>query len=289
MDTDKVIGIAGAGTMGAALARRFLTRDYQVHVYNRTPEKVRPLQESGARPATGPEQLLERVPVVLNLLRDGGATRQVLLAAGLDWQGRLLIQMATIAIEESRSLAQEITDRGGQYLEAPVLGSVPQVMSGELMIMVGGRRCLFDAQQPLLQVLTERDCVYVGPVGSAAAMKLAFNQLIASLTTAFAASHAFLKKEALPMDLFMDLLRKSALYAPTFDKKLTMMEARHFDPTNFSLENMHKDIRLIESAFQSRGISNLVLQAVRTIVERSMEKRMGDADYSALYEGLFDV
>lgn len=283
----RALGVMGTGLMGSAMTRRFLQQGFQVHVYNRTAEKTDPLRAAGALVAASVEDLVDRTPVTLSMLRDHSASEQLLLDSNIDWMNRQLIQMATIGVDESKSLARHIEERGGKYLEAPVLGSIPQTLSGELMIMAGGERQLFDAHQSLLQVLAAKELTYVGPVGSAAAMKLAFNQLIVSLTAAFAASHAFLKKEDVPLDLFMSLLRKSALYAPTFDKKLSMMNARRFDTANFSLENMHKDLRLIEGAFKARGISTQALKGVQAIVERAMDKRLEQADYSALYEGVF--
>jgi len=59
----------------------------------------------------------------------------------------------------------------------------------------------------------------MGEVGSAAAVKLALNQLIASLTAAFSLSLGFVQRQGTDVELFMQILRQSALYAPTFDKK----------------------------------------------------------------------
>jgi len=286
MDAIRAIGVLGTGLMGSAMTRRYMQQGYQVHVYNRTAEKTAALQAAGALVATSAGELVDRTPVTLSMLSDGRVSEQLLLADNVNWMNKQLIQMATIGIGESRTLAQEIEGRGGSYLEAPVLGSVPQALAGELMVMAGGNRMLFDAQQPLLQVLAEHDLVFVGPVGQAAAMKLAFNQLIASLTTAFSASHAFLKKENVSLDLFMGLLRKSALYAPTFDKKFPLMESRRYDMANFTLQNMVKDVELIEAAFNAQGISTEALKGMQTIMERAMEKKLDQADYSALYEGV---
>ena len=74
---------------------------------------------------------------------------------------------------------------------------------------------------------------YVGKVGKASALKLALNQLIASLTAAFSVSLSYVQKNEIDSELFMDILRKSALYAPTFDKKLANYESQNFDKTNF--------------------------------------------------------
>ena len=59
----------------------------------------------------------------------------------------------------------------------------------------------------------------MGPVGAATAVKLAMNQLIGTLTTAFTMSLGLVQREGISVEAFMDIVRQSALYAPTFDKK----------------------------------------------------------------------
>lgn len=287
MDNQKRIGLIGTGLMGTAMARRFLDCGHPVLVYNRSLEKTAPLQQAGATVAASPNQVLEQTDVTLSMLRDYEASRQILLTDRMDWKNRSLVMMSTIDVAESQFLSRSVEERGGRYLEAPVLGSIPQTLTGTLLIMAAGNRPLFDALLPILKVLGRDDTVFVGPAGSAAAMKLAFNQLIASLTTAFAASHAFLKKEKVSLELFMDLLRKSALYAPTFDKKRLMMEKRQYDSANFSLSNMLKDMGLIERAFSRQGLANDALKGVQAIMERAMGKHLEQADYASLYEAVW--
>ncbi len=281
------LGLIGTGRMGSAMARRLLSQGVSLWVCNRDSKKALPLGELGAHVEADPGRMLGQVDVVLAVLRDGSASKEVLLGSCMDWQNRCLIQMATISPSESLELERRVMAGGGEYLEAPVLGSVPQALAGELIIMAGGERDLFEKLHPLLRILSSRDCLHIGSVGRAAAMKLAFNQLIVSLTTAFAASHAYLKKNDVSVALFMDLLRRSALYAPTFDKKLPLMERRDFDSANFTLENMHKDVALIEAEFFQNGIAARPIRAVREIIERAVAKGLGEKDYSVLYEAIF--
>jgi 3-hydroxyisobutyrate dehydrogenase-like beta-hydroxyacid dehydrogenase len=68
-----------------------------------------------------------------------------------------------------------------------------------------------------------------------------------------------------------------------------MMESRQFESANFSLQNMLKDVLLIETAFSARGISTQALKGVQATMERAMVMGLEKADYSALYEGVFDT
>ena len=55
-----------------------------------------------------------------------------------------------------------------------------------------------------------------GPVGKAASLKLALNQLIATEISAFALSLGLVQRAGVPIDTFMAILRESALFSPAF-------------------------------------------------------------------------
>ena len=88
--------------------------------------------------------------------------------------------MGTIAPAESVALGREAASLGASWLEAPVLGSGPQARSGELIVLCGGGPPLFARCRPLLERLGTGP-VLVGETGTAAALKLALNNLIGSL------------------------------------------------------------------------------------------------------------
>ena len=130
------------------------------------------------------------------------------------------------------------------------------------------------------------DVRHVGNVGSAAALKLALNQLIGSLTAAFATSLAYVRAEGLDAETFMEILRPSALYAPTFDKKLgRMLDAEYANPT-FPLRLLRKDIDLFIRSARAAGVEPQVAQAVLAVADTALAKGFADGDYAALAEGL---
>ena len=108
----------------------------------------------------------------------------------------------------------------------------------------------------------------MGPVGTAATAKLAMNQLIGSLTAAFSMSLGLVQKEDLDIEKFMSIVRESALYAPTFDKKLTRMRDRNFSNPNFPTKHLLKDMNLFAQAAQDRGIDATVAAGVSQLAQK---------------------
>lgn len=281
------IGILGTGLMGAPMAMRLQASGYEVAAYNRTARKLEPLADQGITAKSDPADLIADCDCTLLMVSDAAAiagtlftpTTQAALAQ------RTLIQMGTIAPAESRDIAAQVVAAGGQYLEAPVLGSIPQVKDGTLIVMVGSTPEQFQQWQPVLQTLGKQ-ILHLGPIGAGAAVKLAMNQLIGSLTTAFSLSLALVQREAIDTDAFMEIVRNSALYAPTFDKKLERMLNRNFEQPNFPTKHLLKDMKLFSQAAATAGLSPTLSDSVATIVAAAIDQGLADKDYSALYSAV---
>ncbi len=281
------LALLGTGLMGRPMAHRLLQAGHSLSVYNRTVDKTAELARAGATVVSIPAAALRGAEAVVLMLSDAAAIDAVLLdrTARTELAGRRVIQMGTIAPSESRLLAQAVTQARGSYLEAPVLGSIPEAERGTLLVMVGGSREDYEASLDLLRVFG-LDPVHLGPVGSAAAAKLALNQLIASMTAAFALSLAWVERSGLEVESFMQLLRSSALYAPTFDKKLPRLRAHDYDNPNFPTRHLLKDVELFLREAVGLELGTEALKGVRRRLQAAAARGYADADYSALYEAI---
>ncbi len=286
-DSKTPIGLLGTGLMGSAIAQRLQALGQPLQVYNRTLAKTQPLADLGISVAESLEVLLDQAEILLLMLSDAAAIETTLLVEPQRSRllGKTVIQMGTIAPDQSLAIASQVTAAGGQYLEAPVLGSIPEARSGQLILMVGSSPEQFAQVQPLLQNLGPAPRS-IGPVGSAMALKLALNQLIAAETSAFALSLRLVQAQNVPVEAFMDILRDSALYAPTFDKKLSRMVDHQYANPNFPTKHLLKDVRLFLQAAQGAGLQAESLAGIETLLERAIAQDLGDQDYSALADAI---
>jgi 3-hydroxyisobutyrate dehydrogenase len=222
---------------------------------------------------------------VVLMLADMAAIRAVLLtpASLTILRGKTVIQMGTIAQEESLVLQAEIEQVGGWYCEAPVLGSLTEAKAGTLFVMVGGTEDQFAQWLPLFRALS-REPRLVGPVGKAAALKLALNQLIAAEISAFALSLGLVQRAGIPVDTFMAILRESALFAPTFEKKLPRLLSRDYQHPNFSTRHLMKDVELFLKEAAGYGLITSSAEGIRPVLEQTIALGLGEADYSAIFE-----
>jgi 3-hydroxyisobutyrate dehydrogenase len=282
------IAFLGTGLMGRPMAERLLSSGHLLVVYNRTREKAEPLAAAGAELAATPQAALTGAELVILMLADAAAIEETLFANAVAPKlpaGLTLVQMGTISPPQSRGFKERWEKAGGEYLEAPVLGSTPQAREGNLVVMVGSTEDQYERWLPVLERFSP-DPLYIGPVGKASALKLALNQLIASLTAAFSFSLGLVRRSLVDVDQFMKILRSSSLFAPTFDQKLPRYLRRDFSAPHFPTRHLLKDVRLVLEEGKSAGLSTEALEGVREIVEKAVAVGLGEEDYSSIYEAV---
>jgi len=139
------------------MATRFLGAGYEVYGEERTREHAQYLVDAGLRWCDTPREVAEAADTVFTSIPDDS----VLEAVGSGPDGileglapeKIWVDLSTVSPRASREMAGRVRARGAIMLDAPVSGSVPQVQSGTLTIMVGGDEEAFARVEPVLQVL----------------------------------------------------------------------------------------------------------------------------------------
>jgi len=281
------VAFFGTGLMGLPMAEQLLKDGHSLTVYNRTASKAQPLKAQGARVAASPGEAVKQAGCLITMLTDAPALEQVIFQSGVDdFSGKTLIQMSTIGPSESVAFKQRFEAAGGEYLECPVLGSITEAKSRSLILMVGATRGQFERWSGFFKAFGPHP-KHVGEVPHGAALKLAFNQLIPSLVSAFALSLSFVQKQGVHVDDFMELLRVSALYAKAFDNKLPRMLTRNFDNPNFPTRHMLKDIDLLLAEARAKGLNTEGIEGIRRLLKQTVDSGLADGDYSAVYQTVF--
>jgi 3-hydroxyisobutyrate dehydrogenase len=163
-----------------------------------------------------------------------------------------------------------------------VLGSRPEALAGTLQLMAGGSTAALERARPVLADLGGEPH-HLGPVGAALTTKLALNQLIASLTHSFSLSLHLVQRGGVAVEAFMAILRASALYAPTFDKKLAKELADDYANPNFPTAHLRKDLQLFLQAATGAGLNTEGLAGLARLLEGATAAGLDDLDYSALH------
>lgn len=280
------VSILGTGLMGMAIAERLMSLGHDVVVYNRTLSKLEPLQKQGAAVARTAAEAIQASHCSILMLSDASAIQEVLFAGVRpNFQNRTIIQMGTIAPQESLTLGKEIRSGIGDYFEAPVLGSIAETKTGKLIVMVGGSPEQMERWNAVLSCFSEEPLL-IGPIGQAAALKLALNQLIAMHITAFSWSLGLIQRSGGDANMFMNVLRQSALMAPMFDKKLPRLLNHDYTNPNFPTVHLLKDVNLCLKAAQDTNLQTAPLKGIQHTLQMAVTQGFTEVDYSSVFEAI---
>src|ERR1700742_3157207 len=163
------VGFIGLGVMGAPMARNLLAAGFDVVAWNRSAGPLEELAAAGARAADGPGAVAREADVVISIVKDDAAVREVLAgpegAIAAARPGSLVIDMSTVSPAAARELAEEAAAREGAFLDAPVSGGDVGARDGTLSIMVGGEAAAVERARPVFEVLGSR-VTHVGAAGA---------------------------------------------------------------------------------------------------------------------------
>jgi 3-hydroxyisobutyrate dehydrogenase len=229
------------------MAGRLLAAHHDLVVYNRTPERARPLEQRGAKATATPRELASGVDIVFSSVANDAALEQVMFgpdgALAGTRAGCTVIEMSTVNPRTSRRLHEAALSKRVSVLDAPVSGSTVQAEQGQLVIFVGGEEDVYQKCQSILSVLGGKT-FYLGPSGAGATMKLCVNTLLGLGVQALGEAIALGLKAGLPRERFLQVLGETAVVSPSQKAKLENARKDEYPPA-FALPLMLKDFGLI--------------------------------------------
>jgi 3-hydroxyisobutyrate dehydrogenase len=278
------VAILGLGIMGSGMAHRLLSAGFPLVVYNRSPEKCTPFGKKGASVAATPREAASRSQVILTMVANDEASRDVWLGndgalAGAS-EGSLLIECSTLSATWIRELASKAQQRGCRFLDAPVTGTKPHAANGELVFLVGGSADAVDAARPIFSVLG-RETVHLGPVGSGALMKLTNNFVCGVQAASFAEALRFIDVAGLDRAKAVSILTGGAPGSGIVKRVADRVGSGDYTP-NFALRWMAKDLSYALREAEAKETTLRTVAAALSLFQHAIEEGHGDEDFSAV-------
>jgi 3-hydroxyisobutyrate dehydrogenase-like beta-hydroxyacid dehydrogenase len=248
------IGFIGLGRMGSAMAANLVKGGHDVAVFNRNPEKSRPLLELGAHQAASVADACTGEAVITMLADDAAAADIALADDGIVGNLRrdaIHISMSTISVPLSKELARAHVRAGQRFVSAPVFGRPEMAAAAKLFIVAAGDPAAVEACQPLFGAMGQRT-ISIGTDPSAANLvKLSGNFLFASAIEALGEAVALVGKAGIDRQAFVDLITSTIFPAPAYKTYGDLIAGNNFQPARFALPLGFKDIRLTLAAAES--------------------------------------
>ncbi|MBV9260549.1 MAG: NAD(P)-dependent oxidoreductase [Pseudolabrys sp.] len=283
------VGVAGLGKMGAAIAARLMEVGHQVTVWNRSPDKAKPLADAGAKVADSPAAVAKASEIVITILTDAPAIDTVYGGAnGLlsgDVKGKLFLEMSTVRPETQVALAAKVKAKSASLVECPVGGTVGPARQGKLLGLVGAELADFAKVKPLLDQLCRR-VEHCGPVGAGESVKLAVNLPLMIAWQAYGEAFAICRHVGFEpkrlVDLFTDISATNNAFKARAPMIATMLEGGDPGPTTFDIASAVKDLKTMRDEGKARGVDLPLIERTLACFEEANAAGLGAQDGAAI-------
>lgn len=272
------IAFLGMGAMGTRIANHLLAAGHALHVWNRTPERCQPLVAQGATAHGSPKAAAQAADVVIAMVADDEASRQVWLdkAAGAIYglnETAIALEYSTLTPGWSQALAQVMCDRNHPFLAAPVVGSRPQAEAGQLIQLVGGEAVTLASVQPILAHHSAA-IHHVGDASASMALKLAINTLFGIQVAALGEILGLLGKTGMTPTTAIDWLNQMPTTSPALKGIGNLMSAQTYAPL-FPIDLVEKDFRYAQALAHATDSNVPAIDAVRSIYQNAQQAGYG--------------
>jgi 3-hydroxyisobutyrate dehydrogenase len=280
------IGWIGAGRMGAAMASRLASAGEDVTVWNRTRAKAEALSDYGCGVADAIADLRDR-DVVFTMVSAPADLEQVLtgeggLLADADHVPGVVVDCSTVDGETSAAMRKVCTERGVDFLSAPVSGNGKVVRAGLLTLVVSGPEETWLKVAPLLDHLGQ-GATYVGEGDVARLAKICHNVMLGVVTQCMAEVTVLAEQGGMSRAAFLDFLNKSVMGSTFTRYKSPAFVHLDYSPT-FTPLLLRKDFDLGFAAAHDLDVPMPVAAAAAAAVQASVSSGRVDEDFAILLD-----
>lgn len=278
----KHIGFIGLGNVGAKLAGSVLRNGFDLTVRDLDKTLAQPFIDQGALFAESPRQMAESVDVVITSLPSPQASAEVMEAedgvlSGLS-NGKIWAEMSTTDEAEVRRLGALVTAKGASPVDCPVSGGCHRASTGNIAILAGCEREVFDRMLPLLKTMGRR-ILHAGPLGSASVIKVMTNYLATANLVSLCEALVTSKMVGLDLNTVYEAIRISSgnSFVHETESQVILNGSRDI---NFTMDLVLKDIGLFQKIAEDAGVPLEISPKLIEIFEDGKE-RYGPREWSS--------
>jgi 3-hydroxyisobutyrate dehydrogenase len=259
----KKIGFIGMGVMGQPMCQHLLDAGQDLYIFTRTKVKAEELIKNGAKWCLNPKEVAEKCDILITIVGFPRDVEQVYFGSSGIFESlqknQILIDMTTSKPSLAQKIADVAREKGAHALDAPVSGGDVGAQKGELAIMVGGEKEIFNEIFPILELLGQ-NINYMGPAGSGQHTKMSNQILIASTMIGVVESLLYAFKAGNDLIEVINVIGKGAASSWSINNLGRRIIQNNFDP-GFFIKHFVKDmgIALAEAKRMNLSLPGLSL------------------------------
>lgn len=281
-----VVGFIGMGVMGKSMAGHLLHAGYQVVIFSRTKAKADELIQKGAEWTDSPKEIAERAKVVITMVGYPSDVEEIYLGEnGLITNGRkntYVIDMTTSTPTLAIKIYEEAIKKGIFALDAPVSGGDIGAKEGNLSIMVGGDKHVYEEMKPILRLLGT-NIVYQGHAGSGQHTKMCNQIAIASNMIGVCEAVIYAQKAGLDTEKVLQSISTGAAGSWSLTNLAPRMMKGNFEP-GFFIKHFIKDMNIALQESSAMNMDTPGLALAKKMYDELAESGEENSGTQALYK-----
>jgi 3-hydroxyisobutyrate dehydrogenase len=279
------IAFVGTGVMGRSMAGHLMAAGHELHVFNRTRDKAKPLLDSGARWHDSAGEAAAQAEVVITMLGFPRDVEETYLGGGgivaRARRGALLVDMTTSSPLLARRISDAATKAGLSALDAPVSGGDIGAREARLVIMVGGEAAAFERALPIFSVMG-KNIALQGPAGSGQHCKMA-NQIACAVgMVAWVEALAYARRAGLDPARVHGSISGGAAGSWALTNLGPRALSGDFAP-GFYVKHIRKDIGIAVASAQEMGLELPGLECARLLYDQVASRGWEELGTQVLY------
>ena len=278
------IGFIGLGIMGKPMVRNLMKDGHSITVFDVVATSIEEMVGDGAKAASSSREIAENNSLVITMVPDSADSEAAIMGPGGVLEGAssgsAVIDMSSIAPGSSQKIAAACEAAGVNFLDAPVSGGEPGAISGNLAIMVGGKKDTFDKYYGVLESMGG-SIVLCGDYGAGNTTKLANQIIVAINIEAVAEALTLATKAGLDPNTVLEAIQGGLAGSNVLNAKGPMMISGDFTP-GFRIRLHQKDLRNALLTGDALGVPLPVTGLLQGMIGTLMNNGNADFDHSAL-------
>ena len=279
------VGFIGLGVMGSPMSSHLSKKGFNTFVYNRTQDVSKKWADSNkGKIKTSPQDLAKSVNFLIICVGNDDDVREILFSEDGAYSslkpGTIVIDHTTTSAKLAKELSAKLKNKNCYYLDAPISGGQLGAEEGNLTIMVGGEKEVYEESLDVLAAYSKYSkCM--GESGSGQLTKMVNQIAIAGLLQSLSEAINFSEKSGLNSEDVLNVISKGAAQSWQMDNRWQTMLKDEFD-FGFAVDWMRKDLDIVSDEASRIGANIHVTELVNNFYKQIQEDGGGRLDTSSL-------
>jgi 3-hydroxyisobutyrate dehydrogenase-like beta-hydroxyacid dehydrogenase len=281
------VSVIGLGNMGSALARALVESGRPVTVWNRSPDRARPLVALGASHSEDLAEVVGAGSILVVCLSSYQIGQSLLEGCAAQLPGKTIVQCTSGPPDQAVAMSDWARDRGATFLEGMMMVLPQDVGTDRCRALYAGDEQEFSRIESVLRAFGGTR-VWLGTrVGAVAALTMAsigfFWLTVEAFTLMVSVAHSF----GVELEPALEELRgQQRVVGLAMEDSLAALAGEVWSPDTVNIERGAHNSRMVADLVEAQGFDPSALRVVQKHLAAADSAGYGDAPVGAIVHAI---